>query len=136
MKASWRKLFCLCFSMALFFILSDPHAAWGQVTSARLWGVVTDSTGSLVAGTRVTVKNTGTGLTQTVVTDSTGVYQFPLLPPGEYTLKTEAAGFASRAQNGLVLSVGESATLNLKLQLGAAHETFTVTGRPEQMNTT
>jgi carboxypeptidase family protein len=136
MKASWRKLFCLCFSMALFFILSDPHAAWGQVTSARLWGVVTDSTGSLVAGTRVTVKNTGTGLTQTVVTDSTGVYQFPLLPPGEYTLKTEAAGFASRAENGLVLSVGESATLNLKLQLGAAHETFTVTGRPEQMNTT
>jgi hypothetical protein len=110
--------------------------AWGQVTSAHLSGVVADATGAVVPGGKVVVKNASTGLTQTAISDASGIYQFQTLPPGEYSVTAEANGFAVLVQRGVVLTVGQSATLNLALKTGTVAETVTVEGDAEQLNTT
>lgn len=108
----------------------------GQVTNARLGGTITDLTGAVVSGAKVTVKNIGTNLVETTTADSSGAYQFPLLPPGAYSLEVEATGFETYQQNGIVLTVSQLATLNPALKPGRATETVTVSGGTLQIDTT
>jgi hypothetical protein len=126
----WKAI-TICFLMACAVCPS-----FGQATNARLGGVVTDASGAIVPGAKVTVKNTGTSLVEVGTSGSDGVYQFPLLPAGAYTLKVEASGFQSYQQTGIVLTVNQPATLNVALKVGEASETVTVTGGTLQLDTT
>jgi len=107
-----------------------------QNTAARLTGKITDASGAVVPHARVTAKNTGTNLTLTAVGDDSGIYSLSALPPGQYSLTTESPGFATRVQTGIVLTVGQSATLDIALQAGGAQDTITVNGGAELINTT
>jgi hypothetical protein len=107
-----------------------------QTTSARLTGNVTDRSGALIPKVRVTVHNTGTNLIQSTESDESGTYLFTVLPPGQYSLTAEAAGFEKSLQTGITLTVGQPATLNILLQAGGTEETVTVTSGTELLNTT
>jgi Carboxypeptidase regulatory-like domain len=123
---------------ALLFILASCFLcpAWSQVTNARLSGAVTDASRAVVPGAKITAKNTGTGLTLSTTSDSSGAYEFPLLPPGSYTVTTDAQGFSTLVRTGIVLTVSQPATLNLVMQPGTVSQTVTVVGDAEQLNTT
>ncbi len=123
-------------SAMMMFLITWTISSSGQLTNVRLGGTITDTTGALVPGATVTVKNLGTNLVETTKANSIGVYQFPLLPTGSYSLEVEAKGFAAYRQNGIVLTVGRPATLNPTLKPGAANETVTVTGGTLQIDTT
>lgn len=123
-------------AMVCFLVAWVICPSWGQVTNARLGGVVADTSGAVVPGAKVTVRNIGTDLTETTTSDAGGAYQFPLLPPGDYTLKVEVTGFENYVQNGIVLAVSQPATLNVALKPGATTETVTVTGGALQIDTT
>src|SRR5207247_6660622 len=66
--------------------------AFAQKTTATIRGTVTDSSGAVVPGVNVTVKNEGTGFTRSNVTNSSGVYSFPELPLGTYTVEAALTG--------------------------------------------
>src|ERR1700742_1037571 len=83
---------------------------FGQTTSASLSGQVTDAGGAAVPGAKVSIRNLDTNLTQSVMSNAEGLYTISPLPPGPYTLTVETAGFQRYVQNGLVLTVNESAT--------------------------
>ncbi|MDT7810753.1 MAG: hypothetical protein QOJ42_669, partial [Acidobacteriaceae bacterium] len=117
-------------------VLCLSSTGWSQNTAARLTGRIIDSSGAVVPRARVTAKEVGTNLSQTVSSDDSGVYVLVALPPGNYTLTTEAQGFATRVQTGIVLTVAQSATLDIALQTGAAQQTITVNGGAELINTT
>jgi hypothetical protein len=119
-----------CLSLALVM------SAIAQTNSARLAGTMTDSSGAVVPHVRIAVKNTGTNLSQTTETDGSGSYAFPALPPGNYSLTVEAAGFDKYVQNGITLTIGQPATLNVSLKTGGVQQTVTVTGGAELLNTT
>lgn len=123
-------------AMLLFVVVCVICPSWGQVTNARLGGVVTDATGAVVPHAKITIRNIGTALVETTTADAIGAYQFPLLPPGQYTLRAEATGFENFQQNGIVLTVSQPATLNIALKPGAATETVTVSGGTLQIDTT
>ena len=72
--------------------LSQPLR--GQFTTASLNGVVTDSSGAAVLGAKVSIRNTETGFQLTATTGDTGLYVFPRVPVGNYTLNAERAGFS------------------------------------------
>jgi len=99
--------------------------AWGQGT-AELAGRVADRSGAVLPGVTVTVTQTNTGFTRTVVTDDTGQWVMPALPTGPYRLDVSLQGFRTYVQTGIVLQVGATPTVNAVLELGSLEETVTV----------
>ena len=102
-------------------------SAYGQV-SAVLSGTVTDQSGAVLSGANVTLKNVDTGAARAATTDGLGHYQFPALPVGEYEVRAGKSGFAEQVHTGIHLVVGQSATVDMTLQVGSASQAVTVTG--------
>src|SRR5262245_11828273 len=83
-------------------LLLTSSLAWAQAT-AQLNGRVTDESAAALPGATITVTQTDTAFTRTVVTDETGTYVLPNLPIGPYRLEVSLQGFRSYIQTGLVL---------------------------------
>src|ERR1044071_630084 len=87
-------------AVALILVLASGFA-WAQAT-AQLSGTVRDESGLVLPGVTVTVTQTDTGFTRTVVTEDTGVYVMPNLPTGPYRLEVSLQGFRTYVQTGIV----------------------------------
>jgi hypothetical protein len=108
---------------------------FGQAVSGTILGTVTDPTGAVRAGAKVTVVNEGTGLTRTMSADGNGEYIFPSLPTGRYTVMAEVDGFKTLALSNIELGVDQRAKVDLKLETGAISETMTVVGESPLLQT-
>ena len=111
-------------------------SATAQVTNATLNGIINDPNGAAVSGAHVLIRNLDTNSVETVDTNGTGSYSEGELPPGNYEITVESTGFRKSVQTGIVLTVGQVATLNISLQVGDAKETVTVSATAELINTT
>jgi Carboxypeptidase regulatory-like domain/TonB dependent receptor-like, beta-barrel len=111
--------------VALILLFTAP--VYSQVAGATLSGTVTDPSGAAIPNAQVTIKNTSTGVTQNVTTNSAGFYTAPNLLPGTYDVTFSAAGFATVTESGLVLAVGEQHSLNRAMQVGQATQKVEVT---------
>src|SRR4029078_8205623 len=109
---------------ALFGLVAVP--VFAQRTSGAIRGTVTDSSGAVVPGSKVTVKAEGTGFSQSTVTNTDGVYSFDSLPVGTYTVEVALQGFKTAVQTGIPLNVADVLAINVQLQPGALAETVTV----------
>ena len=107
-----------------------------QVTGGSISGTVTDSTGAVIPGTTVTVRNVETGITRIISTDAQGRYTAPQLGLGMYEVTAATAGFQTMVRAGIELTVGRQAVVDLTLQVGAVAETVTVTGEAPLLETT
>ena len=112
---------------------SKPSAAQGRADGS-LAGTVSDGTGAVIPGVRVTVASrtiVGNSITetemQTATSDATGKYYFAALTPGQYSLKAEAAGFATY-RSVVDVEVSKTATPNITLRVGSIAQRVTVTG--------
>src|SRR5437762_4928677 len=112
----------------ILLLLTSAAASAQAVSTAQINGTVKDSGGLALPGVSVTVTQTETGLTRTVVTGETGGYIVTNLPVGPYKLEAALQGFRTFAQTGIVLQVNSNPTLNVTLQVGAIAETITVEG--------
>ncbi len=122
---------------ALLLAMLCGHSGFAQsTTSARLSGSLTDTSGAVVSNAKVTATDMETGLTTTVASDGIGNYAFNSLPVGHYKIQVSFDGFESVTDTGLQLTVGDSATLNLKLKAGGSQETVMVQGGTELINST
>jgi hypothetical protein len=110
--------------IACFFLAA---AASAQV-SASLSGTVTDQSGGVVSNASVTAKNTDTGAARGAVSDAAGRYQFHSLPVGRYEIRSAKTGFTEEVRTGIQLVVGQSATVDLALRVGASNQAVTVDG--------
>lgn len=115
-------------ALLLTFVLSASSAFSQTVSFAQLNGTVLDSSGRTVAKAPVTVRNMDTNTTFTATTTGDGFYVIPNLPPGRYEVSALYAGFSKTTETGIVLTVGQTATVNLILKVAAAGETVVVTG--------
>src|SRR5215831_6934184 len=78
------------------------HPAYAQLLQGTIDGNVTDSSQSAVAGARVVAVNQQTNFSRETVTNSTGLYTIPTLPPGTYTITVNASGFSPYSRTGVV----------------------------------
>jgi hypothetical protein len=103
--------------------------AFGQATIsyAQLNGTLLDASGRAVVGAPVTLRDVGTNRTYTASSNSSGFYVVPNLPPGQYELTVQTPGFAKYVQTGIVLTVGQTATVNINLKVAAVSEVVNVT---------
>lgn len=106
--------------LAVFSSLLFTASALGQaqVATADLSGTVTDPNGAVVAGATVTARNSATGISRTVTSNASGEYQLIGLPPGEYEISAEATNFKRTIISPVKLTVGQSAELTIKLEIG------------------
>jgi Carboxypeptidase regulatory-like domain len=109
----------------------------GLTQSGRgtLTGSVNDSTGAIVSGASLVLTETSTGSRRETVASAEGLYTFPELSPGTYTLVATFPGFESYTRSGITVSVGSTATLSVVLQVGSATQSVTVNGDASQLQT-
>ncbi|MGC2765823.1 MAG: carboxypeptidase-like regulatory domain-containing protein, partial [Candidatus Acidiferrum sp.] len=126
------------FIFAVFVLVAFAalaHATWAQ-TNASLRGTVSDQSGGVVAGAKVTLTNTGTGIARTTDTDKDGNYLFDLVQVGRYKVAVEKSGFNTFVQDGIVLELNQNGRLDPKLKVGQTATTVEVTGNVAQVDTT
>ena len=115
MPRSWVaavSLLCLALcSVALF--------AQTTISTGSIQGVVTDPSGAVVSGAKISINNKATGRVINTKTTSAGAYTSGALTPGDYTLRVEAQGFKT-SELAVTVQVGVTASGNIKLQVGQA----------------
>jgi hypothetical protein len=97
-----------------------------QVITGQLTGRITDSSGAVVPGVQVTVKQTNTGITRTAETNDEGYYTATLLPPGAYEILTQKFGFKAAKITGIEVRVNQVNRIDVTLEVGAIAETIDV----------
>jgi Carboxypeptidase regulatory-like domain/TonB dependent receptor len=129
----------LLFAGVVFHLMSllAVSASLAQVNTATLTGVVTDQQGGSVRGAKVTLTSAVTGSERTVTVDDEGSYTIVGIVPGEYKVHVEGgSNFAPFENPAFRLTVGQKATLDVKLTLGATSQTVTVTTESAPVETT
>jgi hypothetical protein len=125
-KRAARIVIAIAFLLGAVF--TPTNRTYAQVAGATLSGAVTDSSASVVAGAKVSIRNTATGVVTEISANSDGFYSAPNLLPGEYEVTTSAAGFQTSVNAGVVLTVGAQQVLNVALKVGDVTQKVVVTG--------
>lgn len=123
---SLMRIVTLGLSLCLF-----AHGAAGQTvstTAGAINGTVSDTTKAILPGVTVTLSGAAVMGTPTAVTDQNGFYRFPVVPPGNYKLTFELAGFGTVIRDGIRVSIGFTATVNTEMNPAGLAETVTVSG--------
>lgn len=111
----------------LLFTLMIAGISYSQITgSGAIQGTVEDASGAVIPNASVTVTNIATGVRLTAKTDESGIYSFPNLIVGTYSISVAASGFEIYQQSNIVLEVGSSIAVSPKLTVGAASQTVEV----------
>ncbi len=116
----------------MFVLAATLHAQYGRGT---ILGTVTDSTGAVVPGVKVTAKNAGTNETRDFTTDEGGNYQFSAMLAGRYDVVAAGGQFKTAAVNGVELRTNSQARVDIVMQLGVVSETVSVQSTVPQLQT-
>lgn len=112
-----------------------PFQASGQSADATLTGTVKDTTGAVVPGATITVRNQDTNEMRTSVSSADGLYRVTNLPRGHYEVKAELQGFKTVAQSDVLLTVGDTVRLDFGLEVGSLTEVVSVVSQAALVNT-
>ena len=113
-------------SISILLICSPSAIAQAGAATSQLNGTVTDASGAIISKAAITATNTSTNVSYTAASNDSGFYVVPNLPPGGYELKVSFTGFSNYTQRGIVLTVGEAATINVALQVQSLGEKVVV----------
>src|SRR5579872_149555 len=108
---------------------------FGQTSTTALSGTIYDSSGAVVVGANVTFVNDATGVPLKQVTNSAGLYSFPSVGVGTYTLTVEMSGFKTVRRTGITLVIGTPAVENVTMELGDTREVVKVEASAAPINT-
>src|SRR5580658_3983035 len=124
---------CVLASLALIALLASMSVAQNIVTGG-ISGTVSDPSGAVISSATINLKSSSTGETQTTVTSSTGLFNFPLLKPGTYSVSITQSGFHT-VNETVEVQLGQVSTANIKLAVGNTSETVEVTGAAPLLQT-
>jgi hypothetical protein len=115
----------------------SSHAQGGGASATgTIQGRVADTSGAVLPGVTVTASSPSMLGVQTTVTSENGNYRFPAVPPGTYTITYELPGFNTVRREGIQITLGFTANINIELALATLEETVTVTGESPVIDTT
>src|ERR1700728_357737 len=122
------------FVMLCVLACSALMLAQTTISTGSIQGVVTDPTGAVVSGAKISINNKATGRVITSTTTSAGTYGSGALIPGDYTLRVEAQGF-STSELAVIVQVGVTSTGNIKFHVGQAAQVVEVQSSEVTVNT-
>jgi outer membrane receptor protein involved in Fe transport len=132
-----RGLLALLGAILMVFAVC-AQTAFGQAASnlAQLNGTIFDASGGVVAKANITLLEVDTNRSYSATTSESGNYVIPNLLPGQYQLKATFTGFATYTQTGIVLRVGQTATIDVTLKVESGGQNVVVTTEAEQIEPT
>jgi Carboxypeptidase regulatory-like domain len=130
-----RHWYCGLLVMLLSVAGLMPMIAGAQQATANVNGVVKDPSGAAIPNARVELSNVNTGVVRTTATTTDGIYDFPSVVPGLYSMQVSAAGFSVVSQPPVTLQVGQTATFDFQLKVGATSSNVTVTAAAPALET-
>ncbi len=107
----------------------------GQAVNATLLGTVADSSGAVVAGAKVTIKEMRTGVSRMATTNESGNYQFSDIAPGQYEVTVERDGFKKAVRTGVDVLVNSDIRVNVTIDIGTNQETVVVSSETPILET-
>ena len=110
----------IVFSAALLVLLYTADKGFAQTVNSQVGGVVQDASKALVPGVTITLTNTATGVTATQLTNESGNYSFPVVPPGSYRMTAELTGFKTSIVKELAVGTSTQVRWNFTMEVGAA----------------
>jgi hypothetical protein len=116
--------------VATVSLFLSPPPLFAQVDTGSIVGTVTDQSGAVVSGTKVTLTSEGTGASLSTTTGSDGVYTFSPVKVGSYKLEVSFQGFQTIAASGVVVDIGAHVVQNFTLKPGAVNQTVEVSAAP------
>ena len=122
--------------LAAFLVLLLPAIVQGQTSAGKIIGVVQDSSGGVLPGVSIVVKNLGTGNSRETLTDDRGQFDVSGLAPGRYQVDAELQGFRKFSQGPVTVQVNQETRVNAMLSVGNVQETLTVTAEGLLVQTT
>src|SRR5271163_959887 len=122
----------LLLAAGLLFAVSSLGSAQ---TAAEITGVVTDQSGAAAPSATVTVTNTATNVERVTSTNSSGIYTFPELAPGTYSLKVTAPGFETMIKTNIEVQVQQTARIDFTLAVGQGTQTVEVRANGQLLST-
>lgn len=135
-KTRWRGKTALLLAM-LFFAIAAPSLLRAQVGGeGAIQGRVVDPTGAVIPNATVSATNDSTGVVDTRQATSTGNYVISPLPAGVYSVTATAKGFATTVQKHITVNATSTTSLDLRLKVGTASETVTVSSAPPALDKT
>jgi hypothetical protein len=123
------------FLLTVSCLMGLSFSLFGQAGTGDIAGTVADSSGAVISGATVTITNPSTGTSRTLKTNESGLYSAPALIPGSYTIKVEMQGFQAQTRSGVVLQVGQVASIDFALAVGNVAEVIEVTGGAPVLDT-
>ncbi len=135
-----RQIYDVCqkslFALVLSLLIAFPALAQSTAATAAISGIVLDDSGAVIQNASVKLINVQTGTESDSKTNNDGNFGLPSVMPGYYTLQIDRDGFATTQIKGIVLTVGETRNVLIRLKVGATSETVTVDGSGLTLNTT
>ncbi|MCC6265158.1 MAG: TonB-dependent receptor, partial [Bryobacterales bacterium] len=125
------KLMARLFALALIV----GGTIWAQQITGTVTGVATDPSSAVLSGVRIELRNLQTNVAREVTTDNTGAYSIPFLPAASYSLTASAPGFRKFHVESFVLQVGQTARVDVALQIGDVAETISVSAEASVLQT-
>jgi len=126
-----RLAFC---AVLLPILLGLTTVVTAQIGNASLGGTVTDQSGAAVPGAVLTLTNSATGFKATFTSDNSGDYSFRNLTPGTYDLTASKNGFQTHSQKSIVITINQSARIDVGLKVGQQSETISVEAQASPIN--
>lgn len=123
------------FAALVFSVLGSHQPAFGQTDTGAISGIVTDPSGAVVPGATVTLTNKETGQERVTLTDLSGVYSIPNIPPGLYALAVKKEGFSASTLSGIPVRLQQPVKQNVVLQIGPSVTSVTVTAAQAHLQT-
>lgn len=124
------------FVPCLIILLTMTGTLFAQAgATGSILGTITDTTGAVISGAKITVTNTATGVAFQTITSSAGDYLAPVLQPGTYSVSAAAKGFQKSVTTGFALAVDQKLRVNLTLTAGAVTETVMVSAQALALDT-
>ena len=124
-----------CLALTVLAMMCGFSGRLHAKVDAGISGIVADSSGAVVSGASVEVKDVETGIVQKRLTNADGFYAFVDLQPGHYDVEVSQTGFNTFRQTGVLLDVNSAKVLNIKLNVGQVSEKVEVTSATVQLDT-
>jgi hypothetical protein len=125
---------CCCLSICILLVCAAT-TAFAQAGRGSISGLVSDPSGAVVPGARITLLSHATGVELHTNSSAGGLYNFVSLNPGVYKVTASKGGFESVAQDNVSVTVDQASTVNIALQVGSVSDTITVTAGVDLVDT-
>ena len=130
-----KRIIIVCVLFAVFFFLGSSIAMFGQAVSGTLVGTVQDSSGAALVKASITATEVATATTYQSVTNETGNYTIPSLPPGRYTVTVSAPGFKKWTHENIDILLNSTTRVDAEVVPGSVSEEVLVTTAPPLLQT-